>query len=304
VGCDHCDTKGLSLQAKRLALGTVQFGLPYGVANHGGQVSLEEARGILALASERGLDTLDTAIAYGNSETQLGSIGVRHWRVVTKLPAMTSDVRDIESWVRTNVANSLKRLNVERLYGLLLHRSNDCLLGGRGAELLSTMNSLKQEGVVGKIGVSIYDPDELDALGNRVALDLVQAPFNVLDQRLKASGWLTRLKRWGAEVHIRSVFLQGLLLMKPENRPPKFSRWSTLWQEWDGWLAAAHLTPVKACVGFALAQNEIDRVVVGVDSVAQLSELMDIAEPCEAVPPVRLSTEDIDLLNPSRWSSF
>jgi aryl-alcohol dehydrogenase-like predicted oxidoreductase len=303
VGSNISASKGEpTLSAKRLALGTVQFGLPYGIANQIGQVSLAEARKILTQAFKEGLNTLDTAIAYGESETRLGAIGVSEWRVVSKLQAAPEHTENIEKWVRGCVAGLLTRLMIPRLYGLLLHRPNN-LLGPYGRELYAALRKVKDDGLVHKIGVSVYCPEELDIFHHKFPIDLVQAPFNVFDRRIATSGQLNRLKQSDIEVHTRSAFLQGLLLMAPDRRPAKFNRWRFLWNTWDQWLVEGNMSPVQACLGFPLRYPEVDRVVVGVDSEAQLSELLTAAIPGGEEPPESLITQDNDLINPSRWSS-
>ena len=176
----------------RLALGTVQFGLPYGVANKSGQVSRAEAKLMVRLALENGIDTLDTAIAYGESEKCLGEIGVENFKLVTKLPSIPDGCLDISGWIHEQVTSSLLRLGVEKLYGFLLHKSED-LLGPDGPELYRALDSLKEKGLVKKIGVSIYSPNELESLKKDFSFDLIQAPFNLIDQRLLYSGWMKKL---------------------------------------------------------------------------------------------------------------
>jgi len=287
----------------RLALGTVQFGLPYGVANQVGQVGIDESRAILACAQAAGLDTLDTAITYGNSERRLGEIGVEQWRVVSKLPAMPENICDVAMWVSLSVEASLRRLNVSHLYGLLLHSPNQ-LLSERGATLYAALNRLKGLGVIEKIGISIYSPDELNALCANFDFDIVQAPFNILDHRLIDSGWLTRLSERGVEVHVRSVFLQGLLLMKLAALPAKFERWRPLWSQWQQWLNETGLTPLQACLRYALIQSGIERVVVGVDSLNQLKEILQAST--GGLPEVseELCCNDPDLINPASWGTL
>lgn len=287
----------------RLALGTAQFGLRYGVANTSGQVSPDEVTAILQQAWAAGVDTLDTAIAYGDSEQRLGDIGVEGWRVVSKLPAMPSDCKDIGGWVEDAVECSLRRLNIDCLYGLLLHRPHQLLEPG-GEGLYAALVELKDDGLVERIGISIYDPEELDRLWPRFQLDLVQAPFNVLDRRIETSGWLTRMHQAGAEVHVRSVFLQGLLLMEADRRPEKFDRWQRLWIRWNQWLIEQALTPAQACLGFAMSRPEVDRVVVGVDDRRQLGEILSAAETRVPVLPTMFKTDDPDLINPSRWDTL
>jgi aryl-alcohol dehydrogenase-like predicted oxidoreductase len=181
-----------------------------------------------------------------------------------------------------------------------LHRPEQ-LLDVQGAELYRALEGLKMRGVVEKIGISIYGPDELDTLWPRFRFDIVQAPFSIVDRRMADSGWFDRLRRDGAEVHVRSIFLQGLLLMSVADRPPVFDRWSCIWHQWHAWLEREQLTPLQACVGFVLSQPEIDRVVVGVDSLRQLQAILDSTEVSCLMLPENLICEDENLINPSRW---
>lgn len=287
----------------KLALGTVQFGLDYGVANTSGRVSIQEAGNILLRARICGLDTLDTAIAYGESEAVLGQLGVQSWKVVTKLPAVPDGCPDIAQWVQEQTQNSMARLGVSQLHGLLLHRPGQLLEAG-GSALYAALQDLKAQGLVRKIGVSIYAPTELEALTGRFNVDLIQAPLNILDRRLVDSGWAKRLHDSGVEVHARSVFLQGLLLMPSDLRPAKFNRWADIWTVWDRWLAANCLTPLQGCLYYANSLREVDRVVVGVDSVAQLDEILKAAKGRMTSPPVFKFLQDERLINPAYWSTL
>lgn len=287
----------------KLALGTAQFGLTYGIANTEGQVTAEAAVKILARAREAGVDTIDTAIAYGQSEQRLGEAGVEGWQLVSKLPAVPDGCADIQAWVAANVDASLARLKVPHLRGLLLHRPGQ-LLGVDGRQLYQALLQLKGTGKVEKIGISIYEPSELDELCPQYSFDLVQAPFNVFDRRLATSGWLHRLNAEGVEIHVRSAFLQGLLLSVTGKSPPGFERWESLWSSWRTWIASARSNPLRAALGHVLSYPEINRVVVGVDSLAQLNEILVCAESAQLRAPETLATADPDLLNPARWPAF
>jgi len=287
----------------KLALGTVQFGLNYGVANTTGRVSTEMADAILREAQLAGMDTLDTAIAYGESESVLGRLGVQSWSVVSKLPAVPEGCPDVAHWVRSQLHESLKRLGLQRMHGLLLHRPAQ-LLENVGADLYTALQSLKTEGLVAKVGVSVYGPAELDALWSKYKLDLVQAPLNIVDRSLVDSGWASRLKDSGVEVHTRSAFLQGLLLMPADKRPDRFNRWSDLWLEWDRWLLANGLTPVQACLRYANSLDAIDRVIVGVDTVTQLNEVVSAADGVMDSLPAFKPLQDDRLINPARWTQL
>ena len=261
--------------AGRLCLGTAQFGQHYGIANQSGKVSKEEASRILSLAQERGVDSIDTAMDYGDSEHVLGQVGVSRFNVVTKLPALPDDVADVQAWVNAMVGASLNRLGAPFLYGLLLHRPGQ-LSGKQGAALSIALQNVKATGLVRKIGVSIYDPEELESILDALPVDLIQAPFNLIDRRLHTSGWLDRLHDKGVEIHVRSVFLQGLLLMPPTAVPGKFrKRWPKVWDTWYGWLSAnPAVSAVQACIGFVHGFSQINRIVIGVDSPIQLSQII------------------------------
>ena len=284
----------------RLALGTVQFGQRYGVANKVGQVPAAEAKAILEYAASNGIDMLDTAIGYGASEQRLGEIGIRDWQVVSKIPAVPGGCGDIRDWVIKSVQGSLQRLGIRKLYAVLLHKPQQ-LLGVDGDQIYVGLQQLKESGLVQKIGVSIYDPAELDDLFRGYAFDVVQAPFNLLDRRLIDSGWMSRLATKGTELHVRSIFLQGLLLMPPGERPAKFNRWQVHWSAYDAWLRSAEVTPLQACVRYSLSFSEVTRVIVGVENTDQLRAIVEATGGQLPVPPSALQAHDCDFLNPSVW---
>lgn len=298
---DRVATDDILGGAHRLALGTVQFGLTYGIANREGQVSQPVAAAMIKLAATAGIDTIDTAIGYGNSEDCLGSIGVSGFKVVTKLPALPVVPTDVRSWVRTQLASSLERLGTRKAYGLLLHRPME-LLGEFGRPLFDALCELRQEGLVQKIGVSIYSPAELLVLMDHFVFDLVQAPFNLVDRRLYKSGCLQRLKQSGVEVHVRSTFLQGLLLMPRQQVPEKFSRWGSLWDRWQQWQQQNEVTALEACLACTLAYPEIDRVVIGADSLEHMQQIVAAANRSTAIDDLPLlASEDEQLINPANW---
>lgn len=293
----------MNLYCQRIALGTAQFGSSYGISNQGSQVSLDAAKIILDRSWDSGIDTIDTAIAYGNSEKLLGEIGVHKWQIISKLPAIPPACSDVSGWVRSEIFASLERLKTDRLHGLLLHDSQE-LLCPHGHALFRVLSDLKDSGVLGKLGVSIYDPAELDSLWTHFQFDLIQAPANIIDRRLFHSGWVSRLQECGTEVHIRSIFLQGLLLMGIEERPIIFGRWQRIWDQWHGWLEKTKLNPLKACLGYALALEHVGKVVVGVQSLSELEEIIDSVHQPIVNPPIDLFCDDPDLVNPFRWGNI
>jgi aryl-alcohol dehydrogenase-like predicted oxidoreductase len=290
----------------KIGLGTAQFGLDYGISNSSGQVDEGEVGDIIAVAERAGVRVIDTAAAYGDAEERLGrALPPDHrFRIVTKLPRLPeATVGDaVEGWTRNAFATSLSRLAVATVDGLLIHHAGD-LLGPRGPRLWSALEALQGYGRVGKIGASIYTARDLDALLDRFPLQLVQAPVNVFDQRLLASGHLTRLKSAGIEVHARSVFLQGLLLMEPDQLgDTHFDPVRRPLADFQAAARAADRTPLEAAVSFVMSIDAVDAAVVGVSDAAQLAEIIAGAEPTEALDWYRpFALDDEQILDPWRW---
>lgn len=291
----------LNISSSRIVLGTAQFGFKYGVANTVGRVSATEAGEILRIGREHGIKNLDTAIAYGESEAILGQIGVNGWGVITKFPALPPSCSDVYSWLARDIKGALDRLHLRRIKGVLLHRPAQ-LLTSIGPDIYHALCRLKDNNLIEQFGISVYNPEELDRHPAWMRLDLVQAPFNIMDRRIVASGWARKLQETGVELHVRSVFLQGLLLLHPEERPQYFEKWKPLWLQWDKWLAHTGLTTVEACIRFALSFQEVDKLVLGVDSAAQLHEILRAVDGNMPGVPSQLQTDDPDLLNPSYWN--
>ena len=287
----------------RIALGTAQFGLPYGISNREGQTSKSECESILKYAKSVGIHVLDTAIAYGESELTLGAVGVKGWQVITKLPEFSGDVVDVSQWVDQQVTASLERLRLESVHGLLLHRP-DQLLSQQGDALYASLVEQQKRGRVEKIGISIYSPQELDEIPRTMRFDIVQAPYNILDRRMISTGWADRLSAQGTEFHARSIFLQGLLLMSGSARPEQFKPWATLWKTWDAWLNDCNLSPVQACLNFALNTPQISRLIIGVNSLTQLREILGSVDRGIQAPPADLTSQDPRLLNPAFWNNI
>lgn len=285
----------------KIALGTVQFGLDYGIANKQGATSVTEVKEIIRLASLNGIHVLDTAIGYGDSEKKLGEVGVDNFDIITKLPAIPDDYIDVEEWVETQIKGSLERLKVEHLYGVLFHAPSQ-LDSPKGKQLFRALENIKHKGVIGKIGISIYSPEELDTLVSAYNVDIVQAPFNIIDRRFYESGWLSRLSSTGIEVHVRSVFLQGLLLMKSSDRLPYFEKWKNLLGSFSDWLTDQKLTPLQACLNYVLSFSEIDKVLIGVDNSTNLLEILNATMDSSFPVPEHFSSKDVDLIIPSNWN--
>lgn len=285
----------------KLALGSANFGLDYGVANNSGRIAESELANILLFAQDSRIEVVDTAQAYGNSEARIGSLcDDRQFKFVTKIGAEVANGSRNQN-VTSSVNQSCRRLNQSRLYAVMLHRP-EVLLGNQGSEVVRELELLKEQGIVSKVGVSIYSPKILTAISRVFEVDIVQVPFNLFDQKIVSSGWSEKLKSNGVEIHTRSVFLQGLLLMQRSGLPDYFMKhWPAHFEAWYTFLNSNRADAVEVALKFALHQDWIDRIVVGVDSVSQLEALVEIEKSLEPIDFPTLGCNDPNLINPSNW---
>lgn len=293
----------MSSERKKIVLGTAQFGLPYGIANSDGQVSRDMVGQVLDSARNFGITTLDTAIAYGDSETVLGHQNLQGFSVISKLFEVPKGCSSITDWVEQQLIASLKRLQLESLDALLLHRPAQ-LLESSGQELYQTMIGLKERGLVKRIGISMYEYQELHDVINAFdcRFDIVQAPMNIIDRRIDESGLLSKLKNAGIEVHARSAFLQGLLLIPQGDVPAYFKPWATLFNSYHNWLNENNISALQACLGYLNQHPDVDKIIVGMDNLQQLKEIVAaIDQPSHTLPDFFQSVDE-DLINPSRWA--
>ncbi|MCM8532285.1 MAG: aldo/keto reductase [Lentisphaeraceae bacterium] len=288
----------------KLALGTVQFGIDYGISNKSGQSSLEEVRAILAYAQSKGIDVLDTAHSYGESETVLGkSEKTSKFKIVTKTKTFDK-VKRITSksgkQFKEVFFQSLKKLNVDAVYGLMVHHAEDLLKPG--SELLfETIRSFKDQGLVQKIGVSAYHERQIRQILKNYTIDIIQIPVSILDQRLIQNGVLKDLKSLGVEVHTRSAFLQGLIFVNPKNLSSHFDGVKPLLERFQLTLKQEECSAIEAALGFLGQFKEIDRVVCGVTSVKQLEEVYLGASAKYNSLLDGFNIDDEKILNPSLW---
>ena len=288
----------------KISIGTAQFGLNYGVANKLGKPSLEKSKNIINAAQKYGLSMIDTASAYGDSESVLGEIGVSDFKITTKIPAIPDNQQNIESYVENKLELSLTNLKVRELNTVLIHDAKQ--LGNKKyfEPIYKVLKRFKERNVIKKIGISIYSPQELDQIKKLDKFDIIQSPYNIFDRRLKSSGWMKKLKDRGIEIQARSIFLQGLLLMSNNSRPDKFDKWKEIWEQWHRWLESEKIIPLTACVNFVLNENLIDSVVVGVDSKDQLNEIYRNVKHSSDIFPNDISSDDELLVNPMNWDKL
>ena len=274
----------------KLVLGTVQFGLQYGV-NSAGRPSEEAIKGILAEAAKGGITALDTSSAYGNSEEILGECVTPEegFRIVSKYPKGEISVREMFN-------GSLKRLKVDKLYGYLLHHFE---VYKNNPKVWDEFVALKESGKVKKIGFSLYTPEELQfILDNKSPFDLIQVPFNIFDTKFLP--YMKDLHEKGVEIHVRSTFLQGLFFKDREALPEKLKPMKKYLLQLDEFSKQSGLSISEIALNYNLQNPYIDGVLIGVDNVEQLK--MNLASVKNTPIDIEIDVKEKELLNPVNWN--
>ena len=305
----------------KLALGTVQFGLDYGISNQHGQVSKNEVFDILAQAHTLHIDTLDCAGAYGNSEKTLGDLQAgQRFNIVSKIPALSAAQDSIMPFFTQSLAD----LKCDSIDTLLFHQADNLLNHPHKAQLFAQIEYLKAQQLVNNIGVSLYSPEQLLAITNTYVIDKIQVPINVFDQRFISNAMLQHCVDKKLKVHARSLFLQGLLFIEHPKLNAYFIPYKAKLKAFDD--LAQHLSCSKLTLALALlaqdshndshskahdnttnsATSVIEKIVVGICNTKQLTEIVSAYQKAKSLT---ISTKELHSLadlrlgfiNPSLW---
>ena len=286
----------------KIGIGTLQFGFDYGVANKTGKLKTKEIKEIKKIAQKNNINIIDTANAYGDCEERLGKINFSKFDIVTKLPATKPD-SNAYRWVTSSIQKALKKLKVKKIYAMHVHTTK-YLLDKKGNQIYKALNDYKKKGVIKKIGVSIYTIEELNLILKKFKIDLVLLPFNILDQRTINTKTLKKLKKMGIEIHTRSTFLQGLLVLKKNEIPSKFNKWMPLLNKWDSLSKKLKKHKFEVCLQYALSNPYIDKVILGIDSAKQFKQIISKASFLKLNVKKLDASKEIDLINPSKWPNL
>jgi aryl-alcohol dehydrogenase-like predicted oxidoreductase len=282
----------------KVVLGTVQFGVNYGINNAAGQVPLEEVCKILKLAEAGGVKTLDTSAGYGQSELVLGKAmkeSQTHFNIVSKYPKTNRGVRE-------TFMESLRQLGVESVYGYLVHLFK-CYEDN--PSIFDEMTALKREGKIERIGFSLYRIDQLQLLlDKKVNFDILQFPYNIFDRQFEQ--YMPQLVDMGVEIHTRSAFLQGLFFKDVNTLPDKLIPLKPYLEKLHQYSDKEGVSIEQIAFGYVLANDYVKGALIGVDNHAQLEANLKVASQ-------KLKQKDIDfiktleikekeLLNPVNWN--
>ncbi|GIP31912.1 aldo/keto reductase [Paenibacillus sp. J2TS4] len=304
------------LKVSGLTLGTVQLGIPYGINNRGGMPSEEQALRLLELAWNEGITSFDTAAGYGRAEALLGrfSRGKSPF-IITKLKMGAGgrlDPDHLEQDMRRQAIDSLQLLGMSSIPLLMLHNTD--VLKEHGDVVEDGLRSLRKEGLIERAGISIAfnTEEEYSVIGSRLLDDLyeaVQLPMNLLDHRPLRNGWLRKLKEKGKVVFVRSVFLQGLILMQPKELGETMAKAKAPLMGLHE-LAGKYGFPLsQMAVSFVRDCGGVDSLVIGAETEEQIRENLRLM----AGPPLpeglreellnRFAHVDDAVITPHLWTA-
>ncbi len=195
---------------------------------------------------------------------------------------------------------SLKNLKIKKFDCLLLHNANS-LLSKNGGEIYKSIRNMKITGLTSKIGISIYDFNLLNKILKKFSFNLIQAPFNILDPRLVEKGWLKKLRKRKIEVHVRSIFLQGILLLKHNQLPKKLKKLRNKWIVWEKWLKKNKFSSLQVCLSFVLNQRQLDGIVIGCNNTNQLNQILKSKQLKNNFSLPNLNIKNKKLIDPREW---
>jgi aryl-alcohol dehydrogenase-like predicted oxidoreductase len=288
---------------KKIIIGGAQLGMNYGIANHNGQIAENEAKKIFNLAHSMKIDMIDTAFQYGSSESVIGKIANSNFKIITKLSPLPININHLADYVKNQFFLSLDRLKRKSCEGLLVHHAED-LLGARGASLYEVLLELKYLNRVKKIGISVYSPEQIYPLVDRFKLDIIQFPINLFDQRFLQNNLLENLKNYGIELHARSIFLQGLLLIDNSNISSYFNAIKPALNSLKKECQEKGIKLREALIEFVASIYHIDYCIFGIDSFQQFQEIVNDFINCDSVCRIQSKKyicNDINIINPMNW---
>lgn len=293
----------------KLALGTAQFGLDYGISNSQGQVPYSQVKDILEHASALGINTLDCAGSYGNSEKVLGELPESgHFNIISKIPALTNNETSINKYLQ----RSLMHLQRDEIDVLLFHQADNLITHPKKKQLFKQLQILKSQNVVKKIGVSVYSPEQLQTIADNFSIEVAQVPINIFDQRFISKDIINLCQEKQIKLHARSLFLQGLLFIEQERLVSYFTPFKDKLKAFSQ--LAKHLNCSTLSLALAIVTQEsfshnnvIEQLVVGVCNVEQLTEIVDAYSQATTLNISKnelliLADSRVGFINPSMWS--
>jgi aryl-alcohol dehydrogenase-like predicted oxidoreductase len=283
----------------KLVIGSAQLGMNYGLFNNQ-KINHKELKKIEKLVLKSKINFIDTAISYGDSENIIGSSKLKNLHIITKIKLPSKKIIQVRDWTLKEISKSLYKLKIKKIYGVLIHDYKD-LLGKYGKDYLLSLQELKKKKIIKKIGISIYDSHEIKKIWKFWKPDLIQVPFNPLDNRILDSGWVDVFRKFKVKIFARSVFLQGLLINE-DNSFIVNKNYLILLNKFKNWCYKNNISLLQGCIHFVKQFKKIDYLVVGFNNYNQLKEIIDVFNKKQIIIPKKFSTNKKSLIDPRKWN--
>jgi len=282
-----------------ICLGTANFGFDYGINKK--KIKNKDLKKIIDYAKKENIKFIDTAINYKNSEKNIGLINSYNLKIITKLPQIPKKIINVEKWIVNKIKQSCNRLKTNSLYGVLIHDTAELKDKKISKKIYKAFDYLLKKKIVKKIGLSIYDPSELDRFFDKYNYQIIQAPINIFDQRIISSGWGKKLINRNVEIFARSVFLKGLLLKDADKVPKEFLKWHQKFIKFEKWVQKENISKVEACIRSTKSIKEVKKIILGISNLDQLKENINFLKKKKLLIPADLNIKSGKILNPKKW---
>tara|TARA_B110000196_G_C21066410_1_gene625097 strand:- start:103 stop:963 length:861 start_codon:yes stop_codon:yes gene_type:complete len=284
----------------KLSFGTAQIGMNYGIGNRSGRISNKDLIKIFNTLKKNNIDSIDTSLNYGNVEKRINLFNLKKFKITTKFK-IPKKIKHVDKWIINSIQKSKKNLKIRKFYGILIHDINDLFRYKK--EIIFALKKLKKDKIVKKIGISIYSINDFNKIEKFWKPDIIQIPLNVFDQRIILNNWIKKIKKKNIEIHVRSVFLQGILLLeKNQLAEKKFIRFKKKLNQWILWCKKNKQSKLSGSLNFVKKFNEINKVVIGVDNFSQFQEILNLYKlPYKISSYKKLNSSNLQLIDPRKW---
>ena len=286
------------MNPRKIVIGTANFGNKYSLKGNRG-LGVIEVKKILNFAYKKKIRNIDTAQIYGNSEYILGKIGLKKWKVSTKIK-IKKKCKSYSKYIISSVNKSLNNLKIDKLENLLVHSELKKFNKKGIIEIIKTLKDLKKNKIIKSFGCSIYSPKDLYISTKFNNIDIIQAPANVFDRRFLNKNSMNYLKKKNIKLQIRSIFLKGLLLYDYKKLPKKFHYWKNDFKKYQMYLKKNKLNKINGALSI-LNKIDYESVVIGFDSYQELKEVFkNIPVNNILIPEFNIKKRN-KIIDPRRW---
>tara|TARA_A100001011_G_C14118099_1_gene759992 strand:- start:145 stop:1008 length:864 start_codon:yes stop_codon:yes gene_type:complete len=283
----------------KIIIGSANVNKRYGLINN--KININEFKKLLNFAVIKGIKTVDTSPQYSNSEKVIGSVK-KNFKIITKITGIPSKIKniEIEKWITNQFLQSSKNLRLNKVYGLLLQNA-EILLSKNSKFVFRALLNLKKKNKLQKIGISVYNFKTLEKIINKYHIDFVQVPYNIFDRRIENVRLIKKIKKKGIEIHVRSIFLQGLLTKRNIRIPKKLLSLKKGLESWKKWLELNKLTTINACLNFVLRNKNIDKIVIGFNDLESFKQVINYKKSTINFRKLNIKI-DSKHLDPRKWN--